>query len=144
MGCECGQTCVCGICCCNTCPPPSCGCEGDLVSDECCLNSCYYALVEGTSNNYVEFCFGYVLGTDSSSQDYIASGVISWYFGDNADTSVLYTSLPSGGCVVASSSATNCACSALDFGYGNCPFYDSCNGGTWPENPNYVSFAQSC
>jgi hypothetical protein len=137
----CPNCCWCDICSCGAC---DCGCEGDVVTDECCLNNNYYALVEGTNNSYVEFGFGYVLGTDSPNSTYIAQGVISWYFGNNADASTIYTALPSGGCIVASAVATNCACSALDFGYGDCPFYDSCNGGKWPENPSYVNFGQQC
>jgi hypothetical protein len=139
MGCKCGQTCVLGICCCNTCPPATCGCEGDIVSDECCLNQDYYAYLSGTANGYVKFSFGYVLGTDTSSSNDIASGVLQWYFsGSTVDTSTLYSSLPSGGCLVDSGSASNCCCSSLDFQYGTCPFYNGCNGGQWPENPTTI------
>jgi|LauGreDrversion4_2_1035121.scaffolds.fasta_scaffold751284_1 hypothetical protein len=141
MGCKCGDTCFCGICTCNVCD--SCGCFS-MVSDECCLNGSYYVLVEGTFNNYVEFSFGYVLGTDTSSDSDIAAGVMAWYYGDSADTSVMYNYLPSGGCIVASGSASNCSCSALNFGYADCPFYDPCDGGKYPENPNPVQFDAPC
>ncbi len=146
--CKCGGGSFCGICCCNVCD--SCGCL-DMVSDECCLNGSYYALVEGTNNHYVEFSFGYVLGTDVNSKDsnndsYVASGVINWYFGTSIDTSAMYNSLPSGGCIVASGSAYNCSCSTLDFGYDDCPFYDPCDGGKYPENPypNPITFDAPC
>lgn len=139
--CVCGCTCWFGVCSCNPC---NCGCEGDVVSDECCLNTCYYCQVDGTSNSYVEFCFGYVLGTDSSDVEYMVQGVMYWYYGGNCNVNTVTTDLPSGACVVTKASAVNCVCSALDFQSGANPFYDSCNGGYWPGSPNYVGYGQTC
>lgn len=32
--------------------------------------------------------------------------------------------------------------SALDFGYGDCQFYLSCDGGYWSASPSYVAFGE--
>ena len=135
MGCKCGETL--GIC--NSCPPPSCGCEG-LVTDEVCVNGTWYMQYYPNGdydniNSYVEFSFGYVVGTNTTSATNIVTGSMEWYFGLNTSPIYFGTSLPSGGTIVASGNAQNCFCDALNFGYDDCPFSGPvCDNGGFPQN----------
>ena len=117
---------------------PKCGCGEPVLSDEVCLNSTYYMyniLVPGYSVSWVEFSFGYVIGTTPNlSKSGHASSVIAWYY--NLSTIGPITTTKPAGVGWSGGSAKNCFLNVDIFN--NVPTFSSylnlsCDE-SWPEN----------
>jgi len=100
--CKCGCCAVCsysicyGTCC--VCPPATCGCGNDCLTDDVCLNTTYYMYGDGT---YYSFQFSYVMlvteVNGASTEDTIETFMV-WYYDipNGYAISTNYSDVPSG------------------------------------------------